>query len=104
MTYLLVIFAFLVVIAASNTFALTEGCSGSSGAHMAMLVCGAIGLLSLVAMAVSAFLRGAMLIAASGNSIQGHKFKISACACAVSSLGSGLLYSIHAQSGGRRRT
>ena len=104
MIYLLVIFAFVAVIAASNILALAEGRSGSSGAHKAMLVCGAIGLLSLMAMVVSAFLLGAMLIAAAGNSTQAHVFTFSACICAASSLGSVLLYSIFAQRRGTRRT
>ena len=104
MLYLLVIFAFVVVIAAPNVLAFFEGRSGSSGAHKAMLLCGVVGLLSLIAMVVSAFMLGMMLIAATSNSTQAHVFKISACICAISSLGSVLLYSIYAQRRGARHT
>jgi hypothetical protein len=89
---LLVILAFAIVIAIVNILALVEGRSGSTLPHKAMFICAGVGLLSLTVMIGSAFALGAMLIVATANSPQGRAFEVSASMCAISTLGSLLLY------------
>ena len=88
---LLILFAFLVTIASTNILAIVGGRSGSTFAHKLMVASGTIGLLSLLAMAVSAYLLGAMLIVATLHSAQGAAFIVSASVCAFFSLVSSAL-------------
>jgi hypothetical protein len=95
---LLVLLAFLVTIASTNVLAIVRGRSGSTFAHKLMVASGTIGLLSLLAMAVSAYFLGAMLMVATLHSVQGAAFIVSACVCAFFSLVSSALCLVGARS------
>src|SRR4249920_101694 len=94
---LLIISAFLAVIAFANIHAIIRGRSGSALVHKLMVASGGIGLLSLLAMVVSAYSLGAMLIVATLHSTQGFVFIVSAGICALSSLSSSLLCMVYGQ-------
>ncbi len=98
---LLILLAFLVTIASTNILAFVRGRSASTFAHKLMVVSGIIGLLSLLAMAVSAYFLGAMLIVATLHSAQGAAFIVSASVCALFSLVSSVMCLVDARSSAR---
>lgn len=99
MLVILVVLAFVAVIGVVNILAIVKGRAGRSRMGMAMLVCGLVGLLSLLVMIGSAWLVGVMLIAATFDSPQGYAFQLSAPICALATLASLALYAGH----GRRQ-
>ena len=99
--FLLVITAFVAVIAFANIHAIVRGRCGATFAHKLMIASGITGLFSLLVMAASAYFLGAMLIVATLRSTQGFAFIVSAGICALSSLASSLLCMVCGQWGTR---